>query len=193
MAQVLHMAGLGVMLLCFARISYVSYAHFDRARSDIGMLAIRVLSLGATAWLGVQAAWFADADSPLSGLLTLGMAACAIALLEETLRQTAARYLDVAFTDRAPDALLTEGVYRVTRNPFYASYLIYWSAWIPASGGSWIAVAALVFFGAVYGLAARAEERVLAAKFGQTYADYKSRTGRFIPRLTPQPRKPQDG
>ncbi|MEM9140906.1 MAG: isoprenylcysteine carboxylmethyltransferase family protein [Pseudomonadota bacterium] len=184
MAIALHWLGLLLLMLCFLRISVASVTHFDRARSALGMTLVRVLSLAATLWLGSEAATKITPASPWSSALTLIFTLCALALLETTLRQTSARTLDVAFTDHAPETLVTEGVFRLVRNPFYASYLIYWAAWIPATAGGWAAWAVLALFIAIYAQAVRGEERILATKFGAAYAEYKSRTGRFIPKVT---------
>jgi protein-S-isoprenylcysteine O-methyltransferase Ste14 len=79
-----------------------------------------------------------------------------------------------------PSALVTSGVYRYTRNPMYlalACLLHGWAVWLRAP----IALVGLVVF-VVYITFFQIipEERWLANKFGATYANYRSRVGRWF-------------
>ena len=75
--------------------------------------------------------------------------------------------------------LMTEGPYRLSRNPMLSgTYLYYFGVLI----GLWNGWALLVFiiFAGLMMLQVRSEERRLEADFGDDYVDYKKRTGRFI-------------
>jgi len=76
--------------------------------------------------------------------------------------------------------LATAGPFRVIRHPIYMglNLLALGSAiWVPTLW-TWIAVA-LMALGS--DLRARAEEKLLDVAFGRAYADYRSRTRRFVP------------
>ena len=75
--------------------------------------------------------------------------------------------------------LMTEGPYKVSRNPMLSgTYLYYFGVLI----GLWNGWALLVFIilAGLMTLQVRSEERRLEADFGDDYVDYKKRTGRFI-------------
>lgn len=75
--------------------------------------------------------------------------------------------------------LMTEGPYRLSRNPMLSgTYLYYFGVLI----GLWNGWALLVFIilAGLMMLQVRSEERRLEADFGDDYVDYKKRTGRFI-------------
>lgn len=91
----------------------------------------------------------------------------------------------VAFSADQPEHLMTHGPYRYIRHPFYASYSLGWIASIIATGQPWLLLSLLVM-GTIYYRAAAAEERKFASSnLAAVYADYRRRTGMFIPRLWP--------
>ena len=76
--------------------------------------------------------------------------------------------------------LVTDGIYRYTRNPMYVGQLILLLAW-----AAWLAhpIAVLmppVFVAYLTRFQILAEERMLAAKFGEIYANYKNRVRRWL-------------
>ena len=75
--------------------------------------------------------------------------------------------------------LMTDGPYRLSRNPMLSGTHLYYIGVLVALWNGW---ALLVF--AVVALAmmlqVRSEEKRLEADFGQEYLDYKKRTGRFF-------------
>lgn len=82
----------------------------------------------------------------------------------------------------APKQLVTYGPYRWVRHPFYCSFLLALMGavlFFPHPG---------TLFNLIYGYlvlnytAAREERRLKASQFGSEYAEYMSRTGRFVPR-----------
>jgi protein-S-isoprenylcysteine O-methyltransferase Ste14 len=77
-------------------------------------------------------------------------------------------------------ALVTSGVYRVTRNPMYLGFLLILSGW-----AVWLSNA--MAFAPLPGFALyldcfqiRPEERALASRFGQEFDAYKARVRRWI-------------
>jgi protein-S-isoprenylcysteine O-methyltransferase Ste14 len=76
-------------------------------------------------------------------------------------------------------ALATGGIYRRTRNPMYQAFGLFVLGFAFAFGSDWMflgtPLAALIMhFGVV-----RREERYLAAKFGESYRDYRARVPRY--------------
>jgi protein-S-isoprenylcysteine O-methyltransferase Ste14 len=86
------------------------------------------------------------------------------------------------FKSAAESRLVTRGAMARCRNPIYFALTLFIvglalvTQWVPMA---FMVVLAFVHFMVV----ARWEERELAARFGQEYLDYKSRTPFFIPRL----------
>ena len=76
--------------------------------------------------------------------------------------------------------LVTHGIYRFTRNPMYLSLLLLLVAYA-SQLWSWPAlVGPIVFVAYVTRFQIVPEERILASKFGQEYADYQRRVRRWI-------------
>ena len=80
----------------------------------------------------------------------------------------------------ADQRLITHGPYAIVRNPMYVGIIA------ATLGGlliyrTWSLVFALTFFGLV--IRARREEQVLAAEFGQQWADYCQQVPGWIPRF----------
>lgn len=77
-------------------------------------------------------------------------------------------------------ALVTAGIYRFTRNPMYlglALVLLGWAAFL----GSLLALAGpIAFVLYIDRFQIAPEERVLLAKFGSAYAQYKARVRRWL-------------
>jgi protein-S-isoprenylcysteine O-methyltransferase Ste14 len=76
-------------------------------------------------------------------------------------------------------ALAVRGIYRRTRNPMYQAFGLFVLGFAFAFGSDWMFL--LLPFAVVvmhYGVVRR-EERYLAARFGDTYADYCARVPRY--------------
>jgi protein-S-isoprenylcysteine O-methyltransferase Ste14 len=91
--------------------------------------------------------------------------------------------LRFVFDPEHPHSLVNEGPYRVVRHPFYVSYSIFWFGWAVATWSIWAVPSVLILLW-LYVSAARMEERNFAASpLSVEYADYKARTGFFLPKL----------
>ena len=78
--------------------------------------------------------------------------------------------------------LMTDGPYRLSRNPMLTGIFLYLAGcgvwlWV------WQAAAFFVAFVLVMLLQVRSEERRLQRDFGDEYAEYCRRTGRFFPKI----------
>jgi protein-S-isoprenylcysteine O-methyltransferase Ste14 len=83
-------------------------------------------------------------------------------------------------TPQRSRALVTSGVYRLTRNPMYVGMALLLSAWAVALGSPWAAAGPLAFVLYITRWQIRPEERVLQALFGPDYADYCQRVRRWL-------------
>lgn len=132
--------------------------------------AVIILGLGEipAGWLPVR---LLGLTAGLAGAAVLTWAA---AVLGRFLVHEAAVYED--------HALVTSGPYRFVRHPVYSGYL----ALLLGSGlgmlNVWLLLLWPISLGGIL-LQARAEERLLAWKFGEAYRGYATRTGRLVPRL----------
>jgi len=80
----------------------------------------------------------------------------------------------------AASALVTSGIYQVTRNPMYvglALWLVAWAIYL-SSPGTLLGPALLFLY--IDRLQIRPEERVLAVKFGAEYEEYASKVRRWL-------------
>lgn len=80
--------------------------------------------------------------------------------------------------------LTTTGPYAYTRNPLYLGSILIAVGFVVAARNTWIAVAALVMFLAIYLPVIRAEELYLRSAFPE-YEHYAAQVPRFLPRLRP--------
>ena len=80
----------------------------------------------------------------------------------------------------ATSSLVEGGVYRYTRNPMYLGLLLVLAGWAAYLSNA-VALAGLVVFVLyINRFQIGPEERVLAAKFGTAFDDYRRRTRRWI-------------
>jgi len=78
--------------------------------------------------------------------------------------------------------LIRSGPYRYLRHPIYTGVLLA-LAGTALTIGEWRGVAALVLLGTNYCVKAVKEEKILAANFGDAFAEYKRETGFLLPGL----------
>jgi protein-S-isoprenylcysteine O-methyltransferase Ste14 len=86
--------------------------------------------------------------------------------------------------------LVTEGPYRRIRHPMYTAFILIGIAWFFLSE-NWL-IAGLWMAATIVVIATRmnAEERMLLHQFGETYQVYSKQTGRFLPKIRSDTRKP---
>ena len=83
-------------------------------------------------------------------------------------------------TYRTPTALVTGGVYRLTRNPIYLAMVLLIIGLAVTLDNVWLLALAAIFQQIIrWGVIAR-EEPFLEAKFGEDYRAFKQRTRRWI-------------
>ena len=140
-----------------------------------------MLLLGCIAWMFARwmpAPWF---TLPAHGWIAGVCVAAGLALnlwpkLEFRHAQTTVNPLDPS----ASTALVTTGVYRYTRNPMYLGHsviLLGW-AWYLQHVAAFVAVGAFVVYVTRFQIVP--EERMLAGRFPDRYADFRRRVRRWV-------------
>jgi protein-S-isoprenylcysteine O-methyltransferase Ste14 len=117
-----------------------------------------------------------------ANLLGLGPLGLGAALVTWTLvmHYTAAPSQGWAVRRRlAPEYLLTQGPYRVTRNPMYVGGIAMWSGWTILLGSPAVA-GTLVLLVGVMRRGVEFEERSLAQHHGEEWRAYAARTPRWL-------------
>ncbi len=76
--------------------------------------------------------------------------------------------------------LVTNGVFRFTRNPMYLSALLVLGAWAVKLGNAVSLLAVPLFFLYITRFQIEPEERVLRARFGEEYDSYLHRVRRWL-------------
>ena len=77
-------------------------------------------------------------------------------------------------------ALVSTGVYRITRNPMYVGMVFILLAWAVYLASPWALFGPLVFATYITRFQIKPEERVLAARFGAEFASYEARVRRWL-------------
>ncbi len=83
----------------------------------------------------------------------------------------------------APKRLVTNGVYRYSRNPIYVAVLIAIAGWASLFQAPILLAYGVVLFALYSFFVQRHEEPHLAREFGDEYATYTATTPRWLPRL----------
>ena len=83
----------------------------------------------------------------------------------------------------APKRLVTNGVYRYSRNPIYVAVLIAIAGWASLFQAPVLLAYGVVLFALYSFFVQRHEEPHLAREFGDQYAAYTATTPRWLPRL----------
>jgi protein-S-isoprenylcysteine O-methyltransferase Ste14 len=68
--------------------------------------------------------------------------------------------------------LITEGLYKIFRNPMYAAYLLFIIPGISFLFNSWLALTTIIFNYILFSLLIKKEHRYLQEKFGKEYEEY---------------------
>lgn len=168
-------------LLFVLGISLTSIYHFDRREAEPkGATFISIATVSAAA-INTLIWWSQNSVTTIGMVVAIGLTAFATALFLVTAAETRGYGLLRAFSSRSPPEVLQKGIYGYVRHPFYLAYMVYWLSWCALNNFHAASVICAAVISATYIAAARAEERVLNAHFGQTYTDYASRTKQFIP------------
>jgi protein-S-isoprenylcysteine O-methyltransferase Ste14 len=83
----------------------------------------------------------------------------------------------------APRRLVIRGPYRVIRNPMYVGVVAVLAGVAVYYGSAALSIYAIAFWIAVHCRVVFSEEPALTRSFGNEYKEYRSRVGRWLPRL----------
>lgn len=152
------------------------------SRLELKIPPLLVLFIVAGVMLGVTYA------APALSFRMPGRAAVALAL--GGLGAGAAIAGVIAFRDRhttvnpltpsASSAIVTGGIYRVSRNPMYLGFLLILAGWMAYLSNAGAALFLPAFAAYLTRYQIEPEERALLAKFGSQYAEYMSRVRRWV-------------
>lgn len=118
-----------------------------------------------------------DLKVAAAGLLGLaGLGSAALGLLAFRRHATTVNPLQ---PDKAT-ALVTDGIYRLTRNPMYLGMALLLGAWAVYLSALWAFAGPIVLMLYISRFQIRPEERALAGLFGPEYADYAGRVRRWL-------------
>jgi protein-S-isoprenylcysteine O-methyltransferase Ste14 len=161
----------------------------DRSQEGVFIL-VTLRPLGLIYWAGMIAymtnpAWMAWSSTPLPEWLRWMGAALAplgAGLLVWTFRTLGPNLTDTVVTRRS-HTLVTRGPYRFVRHPFYDSAAVLVAA-TSMMMANWFMLVAGALVCLLLAVRSRIEEDQLFARFGEPYRAYRTRTGRFLPRLS---------
>jgi protein-S-isoprenylcysteine O-methyltransferase Ste14 len=138
------------------------------------LLVVAAIALGHL----LPLAWPGQGD--MAGRVAgLALGAAGIALLVWA-SATLHRHGTAIWPSHGADVLVTDGPFRVRRNPIYIAHVLILLGVAEATRNVWFALLAVPYVALVTWLAVLPEERHLEARFGEAYREYKSRTRRWI-------------
>jgi protein-S-isoprenylcysteine O-methyltransferase Ste14 len=78
--------------------------------------------------------------------------------------------------------LINDGPFAFVRNPLYLGNIVVWVGFALTARVVWLAPVAALLLGAEYHAIVRWEERLLEARLGDAYRQYRARVPRWLPR-----------
>jgi len=84
--------------------------------------------------------------------------------------------------EQRPNSVVTTGAFRYIRHPLYLASLLGYLG-LTVSTASLLSLAVFAGIFAFHNYIASYEEKLLEAKFGEEYREYKRKTGRWLPRI----------
>jgi protein-S-isoprenylcysteine O-methyltransferase Ste14 len=116
--------------------------------------------------------------------LGLGLASIAVNMISHrTLSQKLGADFDPALRLIEVPALVTDGIYARVRHPIYLAFLLMQISLLFLTSNWFVGLCGIAIIVAVIAIRIPEEERLLIAKFGDEYHNYKKRTGALLPRF----------
>ena len=181
---------LGTNLLFIGLLPKIFFKHDGRFNFMWWATAMPFFSAAAVlvmSYLGLIKPGITNTGLPLqwSETVAVMLSVASITLIAFTLGTHNRRIALWHQTNDAPEHIVTHGAYRYVRHPFYSAFLMALLAlicFLPHYTSAMIFAYALMLLNFT---ANREESHLSGSKFGDEYRVYKSRTGRFIPRVKP--------
>lgn len=165
------------MLLVYVRLLVGAGLTFRKTGASWGSLP-----LAATFWVLIAQSQRAPLYVPLAipaAVLIVG----ALVLFQWAANSVADRHFSYIGDTDEPRFVFQGGPFAYIRNPFYTSYLLTNTA-VAMAFPNWITAGAAFASLAILWIAAIFEERKFArSPLAEEYRDYRTRTGRFVPKL----------
>ncbi|MGD1064846.1 MAG: isoprenylcysteine carboxylmethyltransferase family protein [Terracidiphilus sp.] len=170
-----------VFSLVFFKQGLISRRQKKAVRAPASLWGVLLQTIGfAFAWAYLRPDGFSKSASEL--VVSMILAPLSVALAWAAVRHLGKQWRYEAALS-ADHELIRTGPYRWIRHPIYASMLGMTLATLAAWTWWPMGIASLVFFLAGTEVRVRAEERLLAERFGAEFADYRKNTRAFIPFL----------
>ena len=83
------------------------------------------------------------------------------------------------FKSAPPDQLVTYGIFRLSRNPFYLTTIIAFLG-VGLASLSWLLILLTIIMAILQHQVVLAEERICEVKYGKEYLEYKARVPRYL-------------
>jgi protein-S-isoprenylcysteine O-methyltransferase Ste14 len=142
---------------------------------------VLMLIVAATMWgaAKIQSPVSIESHLRIGLMLTLGVVALTFSIGGVTAFRAAKTTINPAQIDRA-SRVVTGGIYRFSRNPMYVGLTALLAGWAVFLAVPLTAIGPIAFALFMHRFQILPEERVMAAKFGREYLDYKQRVRRWI-------------
>ena len=132
--------------------------------------------------------WGISLSMPLLAIPnTMRIALCVVFFLIglgfDVVALTAFRRQKTTFNPMKPEnssALVSSGIYKVSRNPMYLASLFMLLSWAVYLSSAWSLFGLLLFVLFINRFQIEPEERVLQAKYGESYTYFKSKVRRWL-------------
>ncbi len=119
----------------------------------------------------------------LNALSLVGLAAMLAGIaIRRIARRDLGKHFSIALRTLDDHVLVTDGIYTHVRHPAYTGDLMF-QLGLPLFFGSWRGLLVILLLIPPILLRIRLEERLLTAKFGARYQEYRERSGALLPRL----------
>jgi len=142
---------------------------------------IVMLAVGGIMWAIEAVTRFATLRTGIPSALALAVAVLGVLVEAAGAYEFARAHTTVDPTHPASaSTLVTEGVYRFTRNPMYLGDMVLLVAWGLYLSNPFALAAAWLFVAYIDRFQIRAEERALRSLFGGVYEDFCARVRRWV-------------
>jgi protein-S-isoprenylcysteine O-methyltransferase Ste14 len=154
---------------------------------DVQWLELKIPPL--LVWLALAGAMFAVArleprlTFAVAGSTVIALALFALGVAVAIAGVVAFRRKRTTVNPLTPDAstsVVSDGVYRISRNPMYLGFLLALAGWAVYLSNAGAALLLPVFVAYMTQFQIKPEERVLLEKFGGEYAQYLARVRRWL-------------
>jgi protein-S-isoprenylcysteine O-methyltransferase Ste14 len=142
--------------------------------------AVALLVAGVMGW---SSRWLNLVDLPATWRIGAALAIAVIGMAFDVAGLIAFRRAKTTVNPMKPEksaALVSSGVYRITRNPMYVGMAFFLLAWAVFLASPWALLGPLVFAAYITRFQIQPEERVLAARFGAEFESYRARVRRWL-------------